>query len=269
MIDIVHTWSYRDDDQVGQSEIRYQEGGEVQQRGIYEYDEEGRLIFQETYYPAVDASFNRSHFGYDELGFLNLQEVDESGDGTLNYSWHWVNDAEGRVLSGELLYHEFFRCQFEVAFVNTWDELGHLAEVHMEYFVPETDEVVYEAIWRYSYDVNGNPLHAEQDWNGELFYIESWARNAQGDPLVHEVDWRADGVDLRETFGYNGYGDLVREDLDSNADGILELVVTYTYDSLGRPLRTEHDAWGDGLEFEPEDGQIHSQLTLDYSYECL
>jgi len=275
VVDLLQIWAYRHDDQLHSEEVRDKDG-EVMRRKVYDYDDAGRLIRQETYFPDQDRFLNRTEFEYDEWGYVNRQTLDELADGDVDIIQTWTRDESGRILSGTYENVHIQRCDFPYEFENTWNDLGQLVEVETRYFYPNEDAVYATREETFSYDDAGGRILAEEVYNGDLVRQEFWIRNERGQVRVHQSDWhdeqwnnRVDGnMDAIETFAYNDRGYVIRHDADNNGDGRLDWRITHEYNQEGRLSHTEQDTRANGLHHEPADAPDPFETSIDYTYVC-
>ncbi len=166
----------------------------------------------------VDGSTSNHHlFGYDEEGWLVLDELDLEPDGVFDYATSYQRDGEGRVLV-----------------------MGH--DVDMD--------GIADSVYHYAYDDQGNLLLWEYDEDGDGSYDRSisYGYDEHGNRILEQ----SGDVTHRYTNSYDDDGLLVTVEYDAEDDGTVERTTHYTYvhDAAGGLLerRLESTDTSSGVE---------------------
>lgn len=198
-------------------------------------DGDGTVDFLAVLTYSYDANGNR--LGYD---------LDEGGDDLVDRSYAYTYDANGNRLTEE---HRTGDGTLTRGVTNVYGTTGNLLKMELD---SEGDGVVDQRI---TYDAHGNMLVDEWDRDNDgvverrFTYTNVYSYDEDGHVLVVE---RYDSAinpgtpGRRFTRTYDAVGNLLIDESDNNADGVVDRRLTYTYDQRGNVLTDVKDLDADG-----------------------
>ena len=268
VIDQTRSYDY---DEYGSLVLREETNGEgeVSLREVYEYDASGNLIRLARGVDNVDTEF----YLLDENGDRTIIEYDNEGnDGIVDRRLtttlptpgaradRWIRAETDTDLDGDT----------EIVQERIYDDRGNLISFERrigdvlqsaEYFefnelgyetLRERDrngDGVFDLIRRSTYTDNNYQLaYREFDFNldGLFEQSETYSYNAEGQLSQRDIS-RDDGDSLfRTIYEYDEQGLLARQLYDEGIDGVVNTVISRTYNEYGRVASTQTDRGNDG-----------------------
>ncbi|MEM6818112.1 MAG: hypothetical protein AAF578_04940 [Pseudomonadota bacterium] len=127
----------------------------------------------------------------------------------------------------------------------TYDEFGELTREESDFDGrPGVDEIV-----TIQYNANGVLIRRErQSIATGTSLIQQFNTDSAGNRTEYLIDNEGDGLfERRDTFVYNEFRDWVRREIDDNNDGIVDLVLERSFNSLGIQTLATTDSDADGV----------------------
>jgi len=234
---------------------------------IYELDDEGRVIRDETDADGDQDVDYLTLTTYDEDGRQTRQTLDQDNDGVVDLEH--VNDyrSDGQLKS-QIDYdgagEELHRLEY------SYDDDGFLIEM-FGYLPSADDHIEHPTRVTLENDDNGCMIGRIQDDHddGVIEVVSEYEVEEDCHVLLEETDRHDDGViDLVATYEYDEDGHAISEDFvvrdirkllrTTTYEGALKMrvveeraassdVTTYEYDDVGNLLRIDDDAFDDGM----------------------
>ena len=218
----------------------------------YAYDNEGRLVFR-----ASDQNGDGLHewseqTRYDELGNLVLWE--RSRDGKLELRWLYSYHSLGELASTQIDNNGDGTIDFRR------DDLIDESGKFVCYEVDHDGDGHVDATCRVTYDADGNRTTKWIERNGNKRVVRTNKRAPDGRLLFLEEDSNEDGIiDNRQRYHYDSRGSLVRWEQDTDGDGAFERRFRTRRDTKGRITLEEQD--------HDVDGDNNVRVTTTYNRE--
>ncbi len=208
-----------------------------------------------------------------------LEEVDFSGNGSVNQRFLEVHDAAGALLYSDR--DEDGDGDLEVRRVYSYGDAGLKIQMGSDMY----GDGSFESVTRYRYDDEGRLLEALRD-SGVDCTVDQRTVYDYGDANSQTksvTEYRADGTVLRiDWYFYDDVGRLVRRERDPNGDGDISARTRYDYNAADKVTvevqdlgsdasvflrkRYSYDTRGLLMRMDEESGDGALQATTVYGY---
>ena len=206
------------------------------------YDEFGQWLTEERY--SSDGVVNyRATNTVDEFGNLTQATIDNDGDGTLDTRRVYVNNENGMRQSVTEYNGDTIT---KVTTYTYKDEyLTHTVNID------EGNNGVTDT--EYSYIYNSNNHFVGFEYNkaaaGATNYVQTMTVNDDGNFLTLHYQATVDGAHTQSyTSTYDGFRNVTRKETDNDSDGVIDEVISYTYNDGFFLLSEERYAGSGGAE---------------------
>ncbi len=213
----------------------------------YAYDTADRVTFQNAAFSGGDVpgfSFSIT-YTYDEVG--NLIAQNQSGGITILYTY----DESGNV-TGQSVDTNSDGISDQPIYLLTYNEAGKVAAYSTGFSggIPtQTTTYTYDSAG--SLNTLFNTFDFNRDGTPEVSTLSTYAYNASGLETSLSIDYDQDGVPnylAASEYIYDAAESLTRTlSVDSDADGKIETIYTYTYNADGSIIGTTTDDNADGI----------------------
>ncbi len=224
----------------------YEADGFEDYRELYYYDADGNPL-------TFDAHWNTALGVYDE----EITRTYDTDGNVLTYDYDGLAcDDDGEACWGP-------DGIVDLREVYTYEGAGRMLTRSVDGASDAADGVL-DASFAWTYDTDGNVLTYEVDQyrsdgtpgiDGTVDYRETATYDADGHLLTFEIE----GESLT-SYAYDGDGNLVQSEVDTELDGVVDSRDTYTWDAAARMLTHESD--------EDADGTADWRWSWTYTDEC-
>lgn len=220
--------------------------GVVIQAETYEYDDTGNLIRQSFDGDGDGVDNFVQTYTYDENNNLTSRSTDRDGDGSIESitTTTYTYDENNNILSKVSDFSDDGgTTDYSLNF--TYDESGNVTSESIDY---QGDGEI-DFVTTTTYDAAGNVIQEiSGPTNGLQTRVVNNTYDEQGNLLQTVTDSDNDGeIDRIRTFSYDAAGNQIRSTSDFNADGVADTTFVSTYDEAGNLLSSASDFNGTGV----------------------
>lgn len=184
---------------------------------------------------------------YDDAGRMLARNKDNDGDSILDRCETYLYDADGNLTRKEVDNDCDGGANLIMAY--TYDALGNLTLEQQDW----SGSGVWEAVYSKSYASSAAPFSPTEelrDHNGDG--VQDWRKestyNTAGYVLSEHTDSDGDGwADSIYHYTYDSYGRRLATIAVFDGDGVPSSLETFTYDTLGNLVQDDSDAGADGV----------------------
>jgi len=185
-------------------------------------------------------------YTYDDInGNILTESYDNNADGTADYIYTYTYDDNDNILTKSYSRGNTVQ-QIDIY---TYDNNGNLLTESYDY----DNDGIAERVFTYIYDINDNKLTESYDYDGdgtaEQVYTYTYTYDTNHNMLTKSYDYDNDGiVNSIYTYTYDDTnGNMLTKSYDYNADGLTNSITTYTYDNKANKLTEDLDNNADGV----------------------